>query len=258
MTCLSWGVLHNPAKPDCTTTLLEVHHSRAHLDNATYLSYALPMNWLPDYIKAWDRHGIHFGSIRNLSILNVPRHPEAVVVEDESLVYRFSHSCRQQDKRGQLNQRFLDPATLLRVLDGLPEESIVILSIPPIYATEGLSFTRFLNKFDSFLGALPCPFRYAVELNNPNLALPDYFDCLRRHRIAHVIQSETMFTTDFGLVLRVKQEDAVYVVRQALEQKKILYMNVEQTDALVEIMELLNQELKRLSPIQGGPRRLVA
>jgi uncharacterized protein YecE (DUF72 family) len=44
----------------------------------------------------------------------------------------------------------------------------------------------FLDALDAFLSALPRDFRYAVEVRNPEFLEPDYFECLRAHRVAHV------------------------------------------------------------------------
>lgn len=49
----------------------------------------------------------------------------------------------------------------------------------------------FLPDLGRFLGALPGGFRYAVEIRNPEYLAPDYFDCLRRHRAAHVFNAWT-------------------------------------------------------------------
>jgi uncharacterized protein YecE (DUF72 family) len=45
---------------------------------------------------------------------------------------------------------------------------------------------EFLERLDPFLAALPPQFRYAVEVRNPEFLEPDYFNCLRAHRVAHV------------------------------------------------------------------------
>ena len=49
----------------------------------------------------------------------------------------------------------------------------------------------FLQELDPFLAALPAGFRYAVEIRNPEFLAPDYFACLRAHRVAHVFNAWT-------------------------------------------------------------------
>ena len=45
---------------------------------------------------------------------------------------------------------------------------------------------QFLDRLDPFLAALPAEFRYSVEVRNPEYLQPDYFECLRTHKVAHV------------------------------------------------------------------------
>ena len=49
----------------------------------------------------------------------------------------------------------------------------------------------FVRAVDPFLDALPAGFRYAVEVRNPGFLSPVYFDCLRRHNVAHVFNAWT-------------------------------------------------------------------
>jgi uncharacterized protein YecE (DUF72 family) len=49
----------------------------------------------------------------------------------------------------------------------------------------------FLQELDPFLAALPPGFRYAVEIRNPEFLSPEYFTCLRSHRVAHVFNAWT-------------------------------------------------------------------
>jgi uncharacterized protein YecE (DUF72 family) len=49
----------------------------------------------------------------------------------------------------------------------------------------------FLDRLDPFLASLPQDFRYAVEVRNAEFLAPDYFSCLRNHRVAHVYNAWT-------------------------------------------------------------------
>jgi len=49
----------------------------------------------------------------------------------------------------------------------------------------------FLEELDPFLAALPGDFRLAVEIRNPDFLTPEYFACLRSHRVAHVFNAWT-------------------------------------------------------------------
>ena len=47
----------------------------------------------------------------------------------------------------------------------------------------------FVQDLDPFLSKLPDGFRYAVEIRNPDYLVPEYFDCLRHHGVAHVFNA---------------------------------------------------------------------
>ncbi len=210
------------------------------------------MDWLPEYVRAWARHGIHFGmEPPHLNIIDPARSARSVIVEDECLIYRFPHAHRSREKRGCLNDRFLNPASLLRALDGLPEQMVILLPIPRIHRTEGLSFRAFVEKVDRFLGALPPAWRYALELHNPNYILPEYFECLHHHQVAHVIHDAVVLTADFGVIRNGGWSEIVHAVRQAVAEKRSLYVYVGEEAELPPLMEQLNHDLRQLSPIKN-------
>lgn len=47
----------------------------------------------------------------------------------------------------------------------------------------------FLEQLDTFLSALPAGWPYAVEIRNRQWLQPDYFQCLQKHGVAHVLNS---------------------------------------------------------------------
>lgn len=207
------------------------------------------MDWLSEYIKAWSRLGISFtDEIRHFNVLLPPREQIPLIVEDECLVYRFPHSYRDKHKRGQVNERFLNPSSLLRLLDGLPGGMMLVLPIPEIWRTEQLPFGAFMERFERFLASLPAEFHYAIQGHTPQHLLPDYFSCLRNHQVAHVIHGRFSglppFTADFGVIHTAELSLIAQVVRYAIEEKKKLFVHCP---ALNDLMELLNEDLKRLS-----------
>jgi len=50
---------------------------------------------------------------------------------------------------------------------------------------------QFVKDLDPFLEKLPAGFGYSVEIRNANYLVPEYFDCLRRHGIAHTFNAWT-------------------------------------------------------------------
>jgi uncharacterized protein YecE (DUF72 family) len=49
----------------------------------------------------------------------------------------------------------------------------------------------FLAALEPFLDALPCGFRYAIEIRNENYLTPRYLDLLAGHNVAHVLNAWT-------------------------------------------------------------------
>lgn len=164
-------------------------------------------SWLLSYVRAWERHQIHFSLHGPLGIdvdqpprllasgekgaQGAPRHPHAVALSGGPLTYRFSYAHHDRKKRGELNEHFLDPGMLRDVLlpaveTLAPEARLVTFSLAPVYATEGLPARVFLAKLDRFLAGLPAGYRYAVAIRNPEFLLPDYRLCLRSHGVAHL------------------------------------------------------------------------
>jgi uncharacterized protein YecE (DUF72 family) len=103
----------------------------------------------------------------------------------------FPSQPRYGAMAGKENEAFLDPAVLyemfLRPL--LPHRDKTALLIFEFGAMSRRAFGdlgEFIDRLDPFLATLPPEFRYAVEVRNPELLRPDYFECLRAHRVAHV------------------------------------------------------------------------
>jgi hypothetical protein len=181
-------------------------------------------SWLASYVRAWERHNIHFGlrspgsddarvfhtacvSIDADRLPHLPAHgqaeklpPElsiAVAASGGPLTYRFPYAHHDRTKRGELNGNFLDPGmaqnVLLPAIEALaPRTQFVMLCLAPIYATEGLSVHTLLEKLDRFLSGLPRSYRYAVGAGNPEVLLPDYCACLRSHGVAHLFDETAM------------------------------------------------------------------
>lgn len=162
---------------------------------------------LEPYMRAWERHGVRFGTrssdgtlfsavLREVAPPVGPfpaggkEHP-VVIVSDDALVYRFPHGHPDPRCRGERNARFLDPDGLeervLGPLD-LPGEATVVLDIPRIHPTEGRVFGAVLGRLDRMLSVVARGRRIAVALHNGAYLLPDYLACLGRHGVGHVLR----------------------------------------------------------------------
>jgi uncharacterized protein YecE (DUF72 family) len=120
----------------------------------------------------------------------------AFKVPEEITVKMFPIHPRYGARAGESNPAFLD-ALLLRnsFLDLLDPywQQIAVLIFE--FGTFGKQTYRdvaaFLEQLDPFLRVLPPAFRYGVEIRNQEFLTNEYFECLRRHRVAHVFNAWT-------------------------------------------------------------------
>lgn len=205
-----------------------------------------------------------------------------IALMSKSLVYRFPHRHPLGPRRGSVNEHFLDAGalceefhTLLPLLTSRGE--ILLLPIEQIYNTEELSSAVFFEKLGRFLGALPTRGRYAVELHNRKHLLPEYFDLLCERRIAHVltdvagmpavleqIQLPRALTTGTAVLRAGPEMDTelqlgiIETVRRCINERITLYLYIHERTGdvsaghtIIQLMELLNADLARLSPIKN-------
>jgi uncharacterized protein YecE (DUF72 family) len=141
----------------------------------------------------------------------------AFKVPEEITVKTFPKHDRYGARAGIENESFLN-AELLRqaFLDPLQryarQVSVLIFEFGTFSRKSYERAEQFITDLDKFLAALPPEFRYSVEIRNPGILVPEYFDCLRAHGVAHVFNAWTRmpelksqiavpgaFTTDFSV-----------------------------------------------------------
>ena len=103
----------------------------------------------------------------------------------------FPRHARYGAQAGTDNPAFLDAETIkqmfLRPLWRYRNKTALVIFEFGAFGKRSFEETgAFLDRLDPFLTALPQEFRYAVEVRNPELLQPDYFQCLRAHGVAHV------------------------------------------------------------------------
>ena len=105
----------------------------------------------------------------------------------------YGRHARYGKRAGTKNPHFLDANFFCdQVLARYSRENKVLQHTGP-FLFQFQSFPRseakqpspFLRKLENFLSALPTEFEYAVEVRNPELLSPDYFQVLNQHRVAH-------------------------------------------------------------------------
>lgn len=116
---------------------------------------------------------------------------------------------------------------------------------------------EFGAKLDVFLDALPQTFRYAVEVRNREYLQPRYFDCLRQHRAAHVLNAWTkmptlseqmaiadVFPADFTVVRALLRQGRAYedAVQQFAPYDRVRDENPEARESLRKLIQRMREE----------------
>jgi len=115
-------------------------------------------------------------------------------VTEDLTVRRFPNVARSGARAGQMNGHFLDPdlfvASFLGPLQPYKGQiGTLIFEFGHFHPGDWERGRDFVTALDDFFGRLPRDWDYSVEVRNPNLLHPEYFDVLRRHRVAHTFNS---------------------------------------------------------------------
>jgi uncharacterized protein YecE (DUF72 family) len=169
----------------------------------------------------------------------------------------FPRHARYGARAGMRNQAYLNAdafsGLFLQPLQPFRERvSTVIFEFGARSATP----REFVRRLSEFLAALPTQFRYSVEVRNPTYLDAPYFDCLREHRVAHVLNAWTkmpplqeqiklpVFTTDFTVVRALLREGRPY--EQAVERfspyREATCPNPEGREALRALIRRMKEE----------------
>ena len=133
-------------------------------------------------------------SLETLTAQVPPRFRFAFKVTDTITVKRFPNLDRFGPRAGQPNPDFLNadlfqeaylgPMQVIRDRVGL-----LIFEFSRFYPSDFARGRDFVEALDTFLGRLPGEWPYGVEIRNRTFFQPEYFDCLRRQRVAPVLNS---------------------------------------------------------------------
>ena len=120
----------------------------------------------------------------------------AFKVTDEITLKKFSNLPRFGIRAGTPNEHFMDadafergflkPCETIRSHVGL-----LMFEFSRFYSTDFEHGRDFVAALDAFLTKLPKGWPYGIELRNKHWLKPEYFECLARHRVAHVFNSWT-------------------------------------------------------------------
>jgi uncharacterized protein YecE (DUF72 family) len=179
-------------------------------------------------------------------------------VPEEVTCEVFPKHARYGPRAGLVNESYLSAdAVAALFLDPLEPYRTRIPAMILEFGARGASPREFVARLDPFLGALPRTFRYAVEVRNREYLQLRYFECLREHRTAHVLNawtkmptlSEQMaltdaFPADFTVVRALLRQGRAYedAVRQFTPYDRVRDENPEARESLRKLIQRMREE----------------
>lgn len=116
----------------------------------------------------------------------------ALKVPEEVTAEVFPKHARYGARAGMRNESYLNADALEALfLEPLRPHASRIAALIFEFGTRGTAPRGFVTAVDPFLAKLPEGFRYSVEVRNREYLTPRYFDCLKSHGVAHVLNAWT-------------------------------------------------------------------
>lgn len=177
-------------------------------------------------------------------------------VPEEVTAEVFPKHARYGPRAGSRNESYLN-ADAMRALFLEPLEPYASRLGPLIFefGARGRSPREFSAALDPFLARMPEGFLYAVEVRNREYLQPRYFDCLRAHGVAHVMNAWTRMpvlseqialplTADFTVVRALLRQGRAYeeAVHKFEPYDRIQDENPEGRDALRAVIKRMREE----------------
>lgn len=182
----------------------------------------------------------------------------ALKVPEEVTCEIFPSHARYGPRAGLRNESYLDANALSALfLDPLLPYGPRIAALIFEFGTRTAPPDEFVDSLAPFLDALPFDFRYAVEVRNREYLHPRYFNCLREHNAAHVLNAWTRmppigeqmnmpgaFTADFTIARALLRQGRAYeeAGKQFTPYDKIREENPEARESLRELIRRMREE----------------
>jgi uncharacterized protein YecE (DUF72 family) len=180
----------------------------------------------------------------------------ALKVPEEVTAEIFPKHARYGPRAGTRNESYLNADALAALfLDPLRPHASRIPVLMFEFGARSASPREFVAALDPFLGRLPDGFRFAVEVRNREYLQPRYFDCLRAHGVAHVLNAWTRMpplaqqaslpaTADFTVVRALLRQGRPYedAVARFQPYDKIREENPEAREALRDWIRRMREE----------------
>jgi len=115
-------------------------------------------------------------------------------VTDAITIKKYPKLARFEDQAGKANENYLNAElftkAFLKPCEAVrPSIGLLMFEFSRFWPSDYEHGREFIADLDQFLGQLPEGWPYGVEMRNRNWLKPEYFDCLARHRVAHVFNS---------------------------------------------------------------------
>jgi uncharacterized protein YecE (DUF72 family) len=117
-------------------------------------------------------------------------------VTDRITIRRYPNLPRHGANAGRENPDFLNlelfEDAFLAPLEQLKKKlGVIIFEFSTFYPNSGITYNRFVELINEFLGKLPTKYQYAIELRNREFMTGEYLSMLRANGVAHVLNSWT-------------------------------------------------------------------
>ncbi len=115
-------------------------------------------------------------------------------VTDVITLKKFPNLGRFGARAGQVNRDFLNAdlfaSAFLKPCEFIrPKVGILMFEFSRFHGGDYAHGRDFIAELDGFLGRLPRGWPYGIEMRNRHWLVPEYFECLARHGVAHVFNS---------------------------------------------------------------------
>jgi uncharacterized protein YecE (DUF72 family) len=182
----------------------------------------------------------------------------ALKVPEEVTVEVFPRHPRYGPRAGRTSEQYLNADAFQALfLEPLESYRSQIACLIFEFGARGATANEFLAQVIPFLERLPQGFRYAIEVRNREYLVEPYFDALREHSAAHVLNAWTKmppigeqiaipgsFTADFTVVRALLRAGRPYenAVAQFAPYKKVQDENPEERKALRDVIDRMLRE----------------
>jgi len=115
-------------------------------------------------------------------------------VTDSVTIKKFPNLDRFGPLAGKVNENYLNADLFVKAFLK-PCESVrhavglLMFEFSRFWTSDYAHGRDFIADLDKFLGQLPKGWPYGIEMRNRNWLQPEYFECLARHQITHVLNS---------------------------------------------------------------------